>query len=160
RIPAYAHGTGELKNRGGREIIALPDIVDTRGTELTFLSDRVVLLVTAAGLDKSLGAKENLDTDKDWKERFDRLAGSPVLAVIRANRLPGYLGVPRSYSSPQLSSLLARLQWITIAAKPDADQLRLIAEGEAASESTTHQLADVLNGVVILAQAGLSDPKV
>jgi len=160
KISAYAQRIGALKNRGGREIISLPYSVDTLGSELTFLSDRVVLLVTAAGLDKSLGAKENLDADKDWKERFDRLAGSPVFAVIRANRVPGYLGVPRSYSSPQLSSLLARLQWITIAAKPDADQLRLVAEGEAASESTSHQLADVLNSVVILAQTGLNDPKV
>ena len=48
----------------------------------------------------------------------------------------------------------------TIAGKPEGDQLRIVAEGECASENTSHQLADLLSGVVILAQTGLNDPKV
>jgi len=51
------------------------------------------------------------------------------------------------------------LQWITIAGKPENDRLRVISEGECATESTARQLADVLNGVVILAEGGLNDPK-
>jgi hypothetical protein len=51
------------------------------------------------------------------------------------------------------------LQWITLAGKPENDRLRVVAEGECAVETTARQLADVLNGVVILAEGGLNDAK-
>src|SRR5262249_6420751 len=35
----------------------------------------------------------------------------------------------------------------------------VIAEGECTTEATTRQLADVLNGIVVLADAGLNDAK-
>jgi len=35
----------------------------------------------------------------------------------------------------------------------------VVAEGECATDATVRQLADLLNGVVILAQAGLNDSK-
>src|SRR5262249_29461187 len=96
----------------------------------------------------------------DWRQRFVRLAGSPVFAVIRQDAAASFADrAPGGLRSPQLSSLLTQLQWVTIAAKPDADQLRVVAEGESASESTQRQLADVLNGVLILAETGLNDPK-
>jgi len=127
------------------------------------LSDRLVAIsegqVTLP--DEVLAAKPRSSIGNDWRERFVRLAGSPVFAVIRQDAAATLVSrAPRGLRSPQLSSLLTQLRWITIAAKPDADQLRLVAEGESTSESAQRQLADVLNGVVILAQAGLSDPKV
>jgi hypothetical protein len=66
---------------------------------------------------------------------------------------------PGGLRSPQLSTLLDQLQWITLAAKPDNTLLRVVAEGECATDATVRQLADLLNGVVILAQAGLNDAK-
>ena len=55
--------------------------------------------------------------------------------------------------------LLEQLQWISIAGKPEADQLRLVAEGECLSDQSISQLNDVLQGAFILAQNGLNDPK-
>ena len=45
------------------------------------------------------------------------------------------------------------------AGKPENDRLRVVAEGECVSEATVRQLVDMLNGVVLLAQAGLNDAK-
>jgi len=55
--------------------------------------------------------------------------------------------------------LLDQLQWITIAGKPENDRLRVVADGECAAEATARQLVDVMNGVAILAEGGLNDPR-
>ena len=39
------------------------------------------------------------------------------------------------------------------------DQLRVVAEGESSNETIIRQLSDMLGGLLILAQAGLDDPK-
>jgi len=99
---------------------------------------------------------------KDWQPRFERLAGSPVFAVIRQDAAAGSAlasQAPGGLRSPQLSTLLDQLQWITIAGKPENDGLRIVAEGESAVEATARQLADLLNGVLTLAEAGLNDAK-
>ena len=94
--------------------------------------------------------------------RFGRLAGSPIFAVIRQDATPGEIlssQAPGGFGSPQLFAMLDQLEWITIAGKPENDGLRVVAEGESSSEETTHQLADLLDGMLSLAQAGLNDAK-
>ncbi|MGB6682072.1 MAG: hypothetical protein WBH24_00350, partial [Candidatus Acidiferrum sp.] len=60
---------------------------------------------------------------------------------------------------PQLSALINQLEWITVAGKPEADRMRVMLEGEGAPDAPMRQLSDVINGLLVLAQAGLSDPK-
>src|SRR5262249_12202310 len=160
KISAYAQRNGSLQNQDGREFFRFSVLRDHRDMLLLFLSDRRVLLASGTKLDEVLAATPKSSISTDWQQRFERLAGSPVFAVIRQDAAASFADrAPGGFRSPQLSSLLAQLQWITIAAKPDADQLRLVAEGESATESTQRQLADVLNGVVVLAETGLNDPK-
>src|SRR5207244_8220730 len=66
---------------------------------------------------------------------------------------------PGGLRAPQRSALLDQLQWITLAGKPETDRLRVVAEGECIAEGTARQLKDLMNGVIILAQAGLNDAK-
>src|SRR4029077_19452582 len=96
----------------------------------------------------------------EWRSRFERLAGSPVFAVMMqeaALRAALPAQAPGGIRSPQLSTLIDQLQWITLAGKPENDRLRVVAEGESTVEATARQLVDLLNGVVILAQLGLND---
>jgi hypothetical protein len=160
KISAYALRTGTKQNINGQEVFSVPLDAGKRTLSFAFVSDHLVILTDSRGLADALESLSQKPGQNDWQERFRRLAGSPAFAVIRqdagaalAERAPG------GFRSPQLSSLLNQLQWITIAAKPDGDQLRIVAEGESASDATARQLADLLNGVVILAQAGLNDPK-
>src|SRR5258706_502997 len=109
-----------------------------------------------------LDAKKRPEEVSQWRARFERLAGSPVFAVIRQDAAVGAAlaaQAPGGLRSPQLSTLLDQLQWITLAGKPENDRLRVVAEGECAAEATARQLVDVMNGVVILAQGGLNDAK-
>jgi hypothetical protein len=85
-----------------------------------------------------------------------------MFAVIRQDAAAGTAlaaQAPGGFRSPQLSTLLDQLQWITIAGKPDGDRMRVIAEGECNADATAQQLSDLLNGILVLAQAGLNDSK-
>jgi hypothetical protein len=124
-------------------------------------NDRVAL-TNDSNLNLRLDARNRSAEIAEWHARFARLAGSPVFAVIRQDAALGAAlaaQAPGGLRSPQLSTLLDQLQWILIAGKPENDRLRLIAEGECTADATARQLADVLNGVVILAENGLNDPK-
>jgi hypothetical protein len=97
---------------------------------------------------------------KEWRSRFDRVAGSPLFAVIRQDAAAGdavNAHAPGGLRSPQLASLLDQLVWITIAGKPSGAILRLAAEGDCPAEECSHQLSDMLNGILLLAQSGLND---
>ena len=67
---------------------------------------------------------------------------------------------PNGGQAQQLAALLNQLQWISLAGVPEQNRLRVVAEGESSNDATAHDLADVLNGIRMFAQAGLNDPKI
>jgi hypothetical protein len=160
KIAAYALQSGTREIRGSHEIFSVAQAGSAAKITFTVLTDHRIAIADGGDFVNLLRQQSGADTN-DWRERFKRLAGSPLFAVIRqdaeagsalASRAPGGL------QSPQLSSLLDRLQWITVAAKPQADTLRIVAEGECPTDQTSRQLADLLNGVLVLANAGLNAP--
>lgn len=163
KISEYALQTGTRESRNGRERFLLPVQRGPRRITFTFLRDDLIQIASG---DDHLDAKDSatqMDADAHaWKERFRRLAGSPVFAVVRedatiSTAFDGH--APRNFQSPQLSGLLDQMQWITVAGKPENDRLRIVLEGETESEATTRQLSDVVDALLGLAQAGLNDAK-
>lgn len=161
KLAAFALKDGSIAKTGGREIFSVPVNGSTRKVSFTFLGNRRIAFTNDSSLADFLDAKKRPADAAEWHQRFERLGGSPAFAVIRQDAALGATlsaRAPGGLRSPQLSSLLGQLQWITLAGKPDNDRLRVVAEGES-SESTVRQLADVLNGVLILAEGGLNDAK-
>ena len=162
KIEAYAFRSGTRDPRGGREIFSVPLSGSARKISFAFLSEEKVALTDAGDLAPFLAPSPNSADAREWRERFTRVAGSPVFAVMRQDAAAGSTLASRTmggFQSPQLSALLDQLQWITLAGKPQDKTLRIVAEGECASEQTERQLADLLNGLLLLAQAGLSSPQ-
>ena len=162
RISAYALKGGSAVRTGGREIFSVPVSGTTKKVSLTFLRNDRIAVTSDSNLALFLDAKKRAEDAGDWRARFERLAGSPVFAVIRQDAAVGAAlaaQAPNGLCSPQLSTLLDQLQWITLAGKPENDRLRVVAEGECAAEATARQLVDLMNGVVTLAQLGLNDAK-
>lgn len=165
KISDYAVKSGSREKISGREVFSVPANNSSRQIKFTFLNDHRIALTNGPDLAAYLASSEkNSDTSdrKDWQTRFDRLAGSPIFAVIRQD--PGTAEMLSretlgGWRSPQLSALFAQLQWITLAAKPDSIGLRIVSEGECASERVTRQLSDLLTGVLLLAEGGLNDAK-
>ena len=162
KISAYASQAGTRENHGGREIFSVPPSSGTRRITFTFLRNDRIALTNGTNLEASLSQRSADSDAQAWRERFRRLAGSPVFAVVRQDGGAGAAlstQAPRGLQSPQLSALIDQLQWITVAGKPEADRLRVVLEGESGAEAPTRQLSDVINGLLVLAQAGLSDQK-
>ncbi|HEX4545449.1 MAG TPA: hypothetical protein VH110_03730 [Candidatus Acidoferrum sp.] len=162
KISAYALKTGTVTHTAGQEIYSVPLGGSQKKISFAFLRKDRVALTDHSNLGGFLSAKTRKEDAAEWRLRFDRLAGSPVFAVIRQDAAAGAAlaaETPAGLRSPQLSALLDELQWITLAGRPEHDRLRIVAEGESAAETTARQLTDLLNGVVILAQAGLHDAK-
>jgi hypothetical protein len=162
KISAYASRFETAAVHGGYKIFFVPVSGSPKKISFAFLSKDRIALTDAADLGLFLDAKKRNEDAAEWRARFERLAGSPIFAVIRQDAAAGTAlaaQAPGGLRSPQLSTLLDQLQWITLAGKPDNDRLRVVAEGECPADATARQLADLLNGVVILAQAGLHDSK-
>ena len=125
KITAYAMRKGTKYVVEGHEVIQWPGGIDVAGPCITFLSDRLVAIsegqVVLPDELPVLAATPRTSIGNDWRERFLRLAGSPVFAVIRqeagaalADKAAG------GFRSPQLSSLLDQLQWLPSLANPKA----------------------------------------
>jgi hypothetical protein len=162
RIAAYALKLGLCETYKGHEICSVPASDNSRKISFTFWrTDRIALTNDSRLVDLLTASQKNADT-REWQTRFERLAGSPMFAVIRQDAAAGAAlaaQAPGGFRSPQLSTLLDQLQWITIAGKPDGDRMRVVAEGECNADATAQQLSDLLNGILVLAQAGLNDSK-
>ena len=162
KISAYALKDGSALKTGAREVFSVPVSGTTKKISFTFLKDDRIALTNDLDLVTFLDAKKRPEDIAEWHARFERLGGSPLFAVIRQDAAVGSAlaaQAPGGLRSPQLSTLLDQLQWITIAGKPENDRLRVVADGECAAEATARQLVDVINGVAILAEGGLNDPK-
>jgi len=162
KIAAYASQTGTREARGGKEIFSVPMAGGTRRITFTFLRSDRIALTNDASLESTLSQPRADSDTQAWRERFRRLAGSPVFVVVRQDAGAAAAlsaQAPGGLQSPQLSALLDQLQWITVAGKPEADHLRVVLEGEGGADAPTKQLSDVINGLLVLAQAGLHDQK-
>jgi hypothetical protein len=161
-IAGYAARTGTVTKSGAYQIFSVPVADSAKKIVFTFLRDDRIALTDGGDLTGTLGTKKRDEDKAEWGSRFERLAGSPIFAVIRQDAAAGAAlatQAPGGLRSPQLSSLVDQLQWITLAGKPENDRIRVVAEGECTTEATTRQLADLLNGVLVLAEAGLNDAK-
>jgi hypothetical protein len=162
KISAYALKDGSIVKIEGHEVFFVPVSGTAKKISFAFLRNDRIAMTNDANLALFLGAKKGPDDVAEWRTRFERLAGSPVFSVFRQDAALGAAlaaQAPGGLRSPQLSTLLDQLQWVTLAGKPENDHLRVVAEGECTAEATARQLVDVMNGVVMLAQAGLNDVK-
>jgi hypothetical protein len=165
KIKDYAAKSGSVQKQAGTEIFSIPVTGSPQRISFTFLRNDLIAFSNAAELSSFLQPPKTSE-NADWHARFERVAGSPSFAILRNDGIAEAIGSPPGaqslaqratggLSAPQLSSLLMQLQWISVAAKPQNDRLRIIAEGEGSEERNARQLADLLNGVVLLARAGL-----
>jgi hypothetical protein len=162
KIELFLSRNGKSVQQGKRKVFILNASSHDKPLSLAFLSDDRFAISDSENFSSTLSATTGAVGYAEWNSRFERLSGTPLFAVLRqdsAMQAALNSAAPGGFRSPQLSTLLDQLQWISIAGKPEGDQLRVVAEGECLSEPATSQLRDFLQGVLLLAQNGLNDPK-
>jgi hypothetical protein len=163
RINTYTSQFGTHESRGGREIFTVPVSGSPRKISFTFPRQNRIALTDNADLPALLAQPRKGEDEKQWRARYDRLAGSPLFAVVRQDAESSQAltqHTPGGLQSPQLAMLLGQLLWVTLGAKPEGDRLRFVIEGESPTEAVARELFDFLGGALILAQAGLNGPRV
>jgi hypothetical protein len=161
KIEAYAAQTGERISQTGRTVFALNLKNSTRKSFFTFLQDDRIAWTDNPAYATFFQQPPGSADKAAWAEQFARLGGTSVFAVFRQDAATAQAlaqHAPGGIRSPQLASLLAQLQWITIGGKPEGKDLRVVMEGQSSTESTIRQLKEFLGGILILAQAGLNGP--
>lgn len=156
KIAAYLARNGAPSVLGTREVFRLTVKPNGQETRLAFLSDERIVLSDSEDPQEALDSARRQDGPADWQRHFDRLLGSPLFAVLRQDPAVETL---LAGQSPQLASFIAQLPWISVAAKPEGDILRVVAEGETLTETAATQLRDFLAGMQLLARTGLDDPQ-
>jgi hypothetical protein len=159
KIEAYAAKYGKPQTVSGRIFFGVPLSNSTRTAYLTFLrDDRMALSSAPLAL---TGTAPRRISSEQWVEHFRRLAGAPIFGIFHQDSsLLNYAQqAPGGYRSPQLAALLGQLDWLTVAAKPEGDVLRVVADGESGSETALRQLQEMLGGIILLARGGLNEPR-
>lgn len=158
KVETFAGRFGSLKTADGKTLFAVPMNGSERKAYFTFLRDDRIAWANDSGY---FFQKPPSGSPQEWRERFSRVAGTPIFAVLRQDSVSASVlaQAPGGFRSPQLAALLGQLQWITISGKAEGDVMRVVIDGESSTESTVHQLKEVVSGLVVLAQAGLNDAK-
>jgi hypothetical protein len=162
KIEAYLRKNGHSEQKGTREIFHLTMAEQGRTISIGFVSGERIALTDGNDLNAEIEAGQRNPGHREWMEKFERLAGTPMFALIRQDAAIGAAlsaEAPGGLRSPQLAQLLNQLLWISIAGKPEGQEFRAVLEGDCPNEASMRQLADFLNGMALMAQAGLNDPK-
>ncbi len=158
KIRDYAVRKGKLDRQEGREVFLFPTGDRMGFNSVTFLDDHRIALVAGPSI-APLFAAHSDDPDADpARERAAHLDGAAAFAITRVPPVPENFG-PSGAQSTQLASLARSVQWITLAARPEGDNLRISLEGECDNSTDALQLRSALEVLRMFGRAGLESPK-
>jgi len=156
KIEAYLSRSSPPTQSGNLKVFRIPAWIRDKPVFFSFLSDRRIAIADSENLAALLSPAKNESAHAEWHTRFHRLAGSPLFIVVRQDPT---VHTVLAGQSPQLATLIDQLPWVTLAGKPNGNLLQVVIEGESLSDTASSQLRDFLQGIQLLAQNGLNDPK-
>lgn len=158
KIREYALRKGKLDHQQGHDVFLYPTADGMGFNSISFLDDHRIALVEGPSIAPLL-AKQSDDSAPDpARERASRVDGAAAFAIARVPPLPENFA-PGGVQSAQLASLARSVQWVTLAASPEGDNLRISLEGECDSSTNAMQLKAALEILRLLGRTGLDRPK-
>ena len=178
KIHDYAMRVGKVDRQQGRDVFLFPadnpqsgpQTAPQRGPQsaprrgpqqwnaLVFLDDHRVAIIDGTDIAPLLAAHPQDSAGDPLRERVARVAGASVFAVSRVPAIPDNFAFG-GMQSATLASMIRSVQWITLAALPQDDTVRVSLEGECNTESDAKQLQSTLEVFRAFGQAGLASPK-
>jgi hypothetical protein len=160
KITAYALRTGKEIAYAQRPVYEVPG---NPPVSLTFLSPTRIALASGRNATELLArvspnASSSASRGPALQSRIQRVAGAPMFAVARTDRLPQSIYAPL-HNSPQLEQIARSVQAITVAGQPDRDNLRVTLDAECDSMKNAVQLAFLLETGKMAGSMALSDPR-
>jgi hypothetical protein len=158
KISRYALASGKLEKRGDRDVYVVPAAKGGAPISFSFLSPNRVALAQGKGLESAgLEARPGAFAP-EMGERIVRVSGSAFFIVARADQFSFPLG-PSGIGSAELDRLLHSIRWLTLAGRPESERLKVAAEAECDNAGNARELALTLEGLRLLASAGIADAR-
>jgi hypothetical protein len=155
KIKGYALRTGRTVTTAGRTIYVVPG---KPPVVLEFVSPTLLALASGSDAEHMLSAPTPSPRDAAMQERIERVAGAPIFAVARTDKLP-----LRFYDNlrgvPQFQSLARNIQGLMLAGQPDGDLIHVTLDAECDSMTSAVELSTVVDGLRLLGSMALTDPK-
>lgn len=154
KIQAYALRTGKAEIHGPHTIYAIPG---NPPTFLEFLSPTRLAIASGTNSENLLPLPDSPARDPEMQARIERVAGAPIFAVARTNRLPNRFYAP-FHNSPQLEQLARSIRGMTLAGEPDGDAIQTTLDAESDSIKDALEIATLLDGFRMVGSMALADP--
>jgi hypothetical protein len=158
KIHDYAMRMGKLDHQQGNDVFLFPLGDRTGFNSVTFLDDHRIAIVAGPSIAPVLAGHGNDSAADPARERAARLDGAAAFAITRVPPIPDNF-TQGGAASAQLASLARSVQWVTLAARPEGDDLRISLEGECDNSTDALQLKSALELLRMFGRAGLESPK-
>jgi hypothetical protein len=161
KIRDYATRKGKLDHQQGRDVFLFSTGDRTGMSSITFLDDHRIALVAGPSIAPLFAGHSDSPAADPARERAARLDGAAAFAITRVPPIPDNPGAGgiQGAGTAQLLSMARSVQWITLAARPEGDNLRVSLEGECDNSTDALQLKSALELLRMFGRAGLESPK-
>jgi hypothetical protein len=157
KIRDYATHKGKLDHQQGHEVFLFPTDDQKGLVSVTFLDDHRIALVEGPSIAPLFAGHADTPGADPASERAARLDGAAAFMVTRMPPIPDNAG--GGAPAAQLLSMARSVQWITLAARPEGDDLRVSLEGECDNSTDALQIKSALELLRMFGRAGLESPK-
>ena len=158
KIRDYAMRKGKLDHQQGHDVFLFPANDRTGPNSVSFLDDHRIAIVDGSGIASLFTGRSDATAADPARERAAHLDGAAMFLISRVPPLPDKFG-PSGAQSEQLANLARSVQWITLAARPEGEDLRISLEGECDSSTDALELKSALEILRMFGRAGLDSPK-
>jgi hypothetical protein len=161
KIRDYATRKGKLEHQQGHEVFLFPAGDSKAMNAVTFLDDRRIALVAGSSIAPLFEGHADAAGGDPVRERAARLDGAAAFLITHMPPLPDNApgAGPQAAGAAQFLALARSVQWITFAARPEGDNLRVSLEGECDNAPDAVQVKTALELLRMFGRAGLDSAK-
>ena len=154
KIRDYAQRGGKIQQQEGHDVLLFQGNKSSEWISLTFLNDHTVALVQGSSIAPALRSNSSAPSGDPIRERVTHIAGADIFLITRMPSIPDNFGAG-VLQSAAVVNLIRSVQWLSLAARPEGDNLRVSLEGECATSTDARQLQSALETLRVFAQTGL-----
>jgi hypothetical protein len=163
KIRDYALRKGKLDHQDGHDVFLFPTEKQpgnnrTDWISITFLDDHRIAIAQGSSIEPLLSHHDDGAAADPARERAARVAGAAVFAITRVPPIPDHFS-PGGVQSAQLMKLARSVQWVTLAAQPEGNNLRVSLEGDCRTPTEARELQAALEVFRLVGRAGLESAK-